>query len=80
MNNWLGETQGIVSAEQPIEGFGQQGGESLRAVELGTCKPFDKAAWLDSRQKRARSMGAASCATHNADRAGVQRLDRGGGD
>ena len=31
MNNSLGETQGIVSAEQPIEGLGQQGGESLIA-------------------------------------------------
>ena len=40
MNNSLGETQGVVSPEQPIEGLGPQGGESRRAVELGTCKPF----------------------------------------
>ena len=25
MNNSLGETQGVVSAEQPIEGLGPQG-------------------------------------------------------
>ena len=31
MNNSLGETHGVVSAEQPIEGLGQQGGESLIA-------------------------------------------------
>jgi hypothetical protein len=33
-----------------------------------------KSAWLDSRQKSARSMGAASCATDNADRAGCDRV------
>jgi hypothetical protein len=31
MNNSLGETQGVVCAEQPIEGLGQQGVESLIA-------------------------------------------------
>ena len=31
MNNSLGETQGVVSAEQPIEGLDTQGGESLIA-------------------------------------------------
>jgi hypothetical protein len=31
MNNSLGKTQGVVSAEQPIEGLGPQGGESLIA-------------------------------------------------
>jgi hypothetical protein len=46
MNNSLGKTQVDVSAEQPIEGLGPQGGESLRAVELGTCKPFDKVRWV----------------------------------
>ena len=128
MNNSLGETQGVVSAEQPIEGLGQQGGESLIAQldsavtqaeqlrnqqvhqqhndQLGDLRPGEgranrpaaiqpgcgvklregalaghstKSAWLDSRQKSARSMGAASCATNNADRAGCAALRQGGG-
>jgi hypothetical protein len=78
MNNSFGKTQGVVSAEQSIQGLGPQGGESLRAVELGTCKPFDKVRpWLDGLQKRARSMGAAGCTTKDQDRAALRQ---GGGD
>jgi hypothetical protein len=58
MNNSLGETQGIVSAEQPIEGFGPQGERAGALSSWALCKPFDKVSpGLDSRQKRARSRG-----------------------
>jgi hypothetical protein len=40
MNNSLGKTEGVVSAENPSKDSVRRGGESLRAVELGTCKPF----------------------------------------
>ena len=107
MNNSLGEMQGIVSAEQPIEGLGQQGeslivparqrGHPARTISRPTSSAAvqrpagdlragqgranrpaaiqpgcgvklregalaghsTKSAWLGSRQKSARSMGAA---------------------
>ena len=52
------------------------GGVNLREGALAGHST--KSAWLDSRQKSARSMGAASCATNNADRAALTQ--GGGGD
>ena len=42
MNNWLGETQGIVSAEQPIEGFGQQGERACALSSWGLASHSTK--------------------------------------
>jgi hypothetical protein len=64
MNNSLGKTQVVISAEQPIEGLGPQGERACALSSWALASHSTKSArGLDSRQKRARLMGAASCAT-----------------